>query len=91
MVETKLLPPERRNQVNVDRATKLLTRMVGAVGRWMDGREYLAGAFSGADIMTGHACIVASRLGADISDKPNLSAYIERLNARPALQRAWAK
>ena len=27
---------------------------------------------------------------ADLSDKPNLAAYIERLNARPALQRAWA-
>ena len=56
----------------------------------LDGREYLAGAFSGADIMTGHACTVASRLGADLSDKPNVKAYVERLNARPAMQRAWA-
>lgn len=90
VVETILLPPERRNPVNVDRATKLLTRMLSAVDRHMAGREYLAGAFSGADIMTGHACTVAARLGADIADKPNLAAYIERVNARPALQRAWA-
>ena len=89
VVETVFLSPERRNQVNVDRATKLLTRMLGAVDARLDGRDYLAGDFSGADVMTGHACIVASRLGADVSDKPNLSAYIERLNARPALQRAW--
>ncbi|MBX9700063.1 MAG: glutathione S-transferase family protein [Acetobacteraceae bacterium] len=90
VVETILLPPERRNEANVERATKLLTRMLGAVDQHLAGRSYLAGAFSGADIMTGHACTAAARLKADISDKPNLAAYIERINARPALQRAWA-
>lgn len=90
VVETILLPPERRNQVNVDRAVKLLARMLSAVDTALDGQEFLAGAFSGADIMTGHACTVASRLGADISDKPNVAAYIQRLNARSAMQRAWA-
>ena len=89
VVETILLPPERRNGGNVARATKLLGRMLSAVDAHMDGREYLAGDFSGADIMTGHACTVARRLGADVSDKPNVEAYIERCNARPALQRAW--
>jgi glutathione S-transferase len=90
VVETILLPPERRNQVNVDRAVKLLSRMLTAVDVGLEGREFLAGEFSGADIMTGHACTVARRLGADVSDKPNVAAYIERLNARPAMQRAWA-
>ena len=89
VVETILLPPERRNDGNVARATKLLGRMLSAVDAHMDGRDYLAGDFSGADIMTGHACTVARRLGADVSDKPNVEAYIERCNARPALQRAW--
>ena len=89
VVETILLPPERRNGGNVARATKLLGRMLSAVDAHMDGREYRAGDFSGADIMTGHACTVARRLGADVSDKPNVEAYIERCNARPALQRAW--
>jgi glutathione S-transferase len=90
VVETILLPPERRNQVNVDRAVKLVSRMLSAVDTALEGQEFLAGAFSGADIMTGHACTVASRLGADISDKPNVAGYIQRLNARPAMQRAWA-
>jgi len=90
VVETILLPPDRRNQVNVDRATKLLSRMMTAVDAGLVGRDYLAGEFSGADIMTGHACTVAARLGADISALPNVSAYIQRLNARPAMQRAWA-
>lgn len=88
MVETFFLPPERRNEVNVKRATKLLTGMLTAVDAHMATREYLAGDFSGADIMTGHACTVAKRLGADISDKPNVAAYIDRISARPAFQTA---
>lgn len=90
VVETILLPADRRNDANVSRATKLLGQMLGAVDAHMKGRDYLAGEFSGADIMTGHACTVAKRLGADTTDKPNLEAYIERCNARPAMQRAWA-
>jgi glutathione S-transferase len=90
VVETILLPKERRNQVNVDRAVKLLSRMLSAVETGLEGCEFLAGAFSGADFMTGHACTVAKRFGADVSDKPNVAAYIERLNARPALKKAWA-
>ena len=90
VVETILLPPERRNQVNVDRAVKLLSRMLAAVDAGLQGRDFLAGEFSGADIMTGHACTVARRLGADVSGKPNVATYIDRLNARPAMQRAWA-
>lgn len=89
VVETILLPAERRNQANVDRAVKLLGRMLEAVETRLVGRDFLAGSFSGADIMTGHATIVAAKLGADVSDKPNVRAYIERLNARPALQAAW--
>jgi len=90
VVETKILPAEKSNPVNIARATKLLTRMLSAVESGLDGRDYLAGDFSGADIMCGHACIVARRLDADLSDKPNVEAYTDRLNARPALEKAWA-
>lgn len=89
VVETILLPAERRNQANVDRAVKLLGRMLEAVETRLIGRDFLAGAFSGADIMAGHATIVAAKLGADVSDKPNVRAYIDRLNSRPGLQAAW--
>lgn len=90
VVETRFLPPEKRNAENLSRATRLLTRMLAPVDAALAGRDYLAGEFSGADIMTGHACVVSSRLGADISDKPNVAAYVERLLARPALHKAFA-
>ena len=90
VVETVLLPPERRTEVNVKRATKLLNQMLGAVNDRLDGRDYLAGEFSAADIMTGHATYVSGTLGADFSDKPNLPPYVERLKTRPAFQAALA-
>lgn len=90
VVETMFLPPDKRNPENLSRARKLLTRMLEPVDAALAGREYLAGEFSGADIMTGHACVVSSKLGADLSDKPNVAAYVERLLARPALRKAFA-
>ncbi len=88
VVETKFLPPEKRNDTNVARATKLLTRMLGAIDNALSERDYLAGEFGAADLMTGHACVVSERLGADLGKFTNVAAYVERLKARPALQKA---
>ncbi|GAB5439071.1 glutathione S-transferase family protein [Falsiruegeria mediterranea] len=90
VVETILLPPERRTEVNVKRATKLLNQMLMAVNNHLEGADFLAGEFTAADIMTGHSIIMSGRLGADFSDKPNLQPYADRLMARPALQKAWS-
>lgn len=84
VVETILLPPERRNEAMAARALKLLNRTLGAAEAHMGDREYLAGDFTIADTITGHAVIISRRLGADFSQAPNLSAYADRLEARPA-------
>ena len=88
VVETILLPPEKRNDVNVNRAKKLLGVALGNVDKRLEDREYLAGSFSGADIMTGHACFGAKRAGADISEMPNLDSYINQLLERTGLKKA---
>ena len=88
VVETILLPPEKRNDVNVNRALKLLRVALGNVNNRLKDREYLTGEFSGADIMTGHACFGAKQAGAEIEDYTNLGEYIERLLERPALKKA---
>ncbi|MEM9062374.1 MAG: glutathione S-transferase family protein [Pseudomonadota bacterium] len=90
VVETILLPPERRSEEHAKRATKLLGRMLVAVEAHMDGREYLAGDFSAADTITGHAVLMCRRLGANMDGMDNLTAYMDRLEARPALQKAFA-
>ena len=88
VVETILLPPEKKNDVNVARAIKLLKIALMNVDNELKGIEYLTGTFSGADIMTGHACFAAKRLNVDLSEMDNLNQYIDRLLNRPALQKA---
>ncbi len=88
VVETILLPPEKRNDVNVNRALKLLRVALGNVENRLQDREYLTGTFTGADIMTGHACFGAMNAGAEINDYKHLNAYINRLLKRPALEKA---
>lgn len=90
IVETKFLPPEMRSDTHVERAKTVATGILSAVEQGLEGREYIAGEFSAADIMAGSATTAAVNFGADISDKPNIAAYIERLNARPALIKARA-
>ena len=88
VVETILLPPERRNDVNVKRAFKLLNIALSNVNYNLENKDFLTGSFTGADIMTGHACIGAKKVGADISNMINIENYIDRLLSRPALQKA---
>ena len=88
VVETILLPPEKRNDVNVNRALKLLRVALGNVDNRLQDREYLTGTFTGADIMTGHACFGAMNAGAEIDDYEHLNEYINRLLKRPALEKA---
>ena len=52
-------------------------------------RDYLVGSrFSGADIVVGHSCFMATRLGL-IGDYPVLAAYYAGLQQRPGHQRAY--
>ena len=88
VVETILLPPEKKNDVNVARALKLLKIALLNVDNRLKDREYLTGVFSGADIMTGHACYASRRLKVDISDMINLNQYIDRLLSRKAFKKA---
>ena len=88
VVETVLLPPEKKNEANLARATKLLNRSLSVLETYLEDKEFLAGNFSAADTITGHACIVTKSLGADLSDKPNIREYRKRLLDRKALQNA---
>ena len=88
VVETVLLPPERRTDINVKRSAKLLNQMLDAVETHMEGRAWLAGDFTAAEFMTGHAVMAADRLVGALEGRPNLQAYAKRMAGRPALQKA---
>ena len=90
VVETILLPPERRNPEMAARALKLLNRVLVAAETHMEDREYIAGGFTIADTITGHAVLMSRRLGADFDKLANLAAYADRLEARTAFKAAEA-
>jgi len=86
VVQTKLLPEDRRNAEVLDQAQRLLTKALAPVDKAVERREYLIGDFSGADIMLGHACFMSRRLGCFTGEMTALDAYVNRLEARPAFQ-----
>ena len=90
VVQTVLLPPDRRDETALAQAQKLLTRGLAPVNEDLAGKDYLIGDFSGADIMLGHACFMSNRLGCVTDEMTNLKSYVERVAARPAFQKAMA-
>ena len=88
VVQTVLLPPDRRDETALSQAQRLLTKSWVPVEEAMIGRDYLIGNFSAADVMLGHACFMSNRLGCISDDMPNLKGYVQRIAARPAFDKA---
>ena len=88
VVQTVLLPPDRRDETALAQAQRLLSKALEPVNAALEGRDYLIGDFSAADIMLGHACFMSNRLGCVGDDMPHLKAYVERIANRPAFKTA---
>jgi glutathione S-transferase len=88
VVQTVLLPPERRDETALGQAQRLLGKALAPIEDNLADKDYLIGDFSAADIMLGHACFMSNRLGCVSDDMPNLKAYVERIAARPAFNTA---
>jgi len=84
-------PAERKQpQVAEDYSRWFLARL-RAVDVALKGREYLcAGRFTAADVAVGYALMLAGHLGLAAQFPPSVVAYWERLQQRPAFQRAMA-
>ncbi|MEM9286841.1 MAG: glutathione S-transferase family protein [Pseudomonadota bacterium] len=88
VVQTVLLPPERRSEDALNKALKLLAKAMKPVNEALEGKDYIVGDFSGADIMLGHAAFMANLSVPFGDDMPNLKAYVARVAARPAFDYA---
>ena len=88
VVQTLLLPPDRRDETVLGQAQRLLTKALTPVDQALDGRAYLIGDFSAADIMLGHSCFMSNRLGCVPDEMTNLKAYVARIAERPAFEKA---
>ena len=88
VVQTLLLPPDRRDETVLGQAQRLLAKALEPVDESLAGRDYLIGGFSAADVMLGHACFMSNRLGCVSDEMANLKGYVERIAERPAFKTA---
>ena len=84
VVQTILLPPDRRDENVLLQAQKLLSKALAPVNEALAGKDYLVGDFSAADLMLGHSCFMANRLGCVSDEMANIKAYVAKIEARPA-------
>jgi glutathione S-transferase len=83
------LPEDRRVPALVERGRELAPALVKIVERALDPGPFILGdAFSAADIMLGFGLNIARYAGYVNDMTPRVSAYCERLAARPAYARA---
>ena len=88
VVQTILLPPDRRDETVLGQAQRLLTKSLAPVNESLEGNDYLIGNFSAADIMLGHACFMSNRMGCVPEEMSHLRRYVENISNRDAFKTA---
>ncbi|WP_395644641.1 glutathione binding-like protein [Terricaulis sp.] len=73
----------------IERYTREVTRLFGVLDKRLEGRDYIAGAFSIADIACYPWTVSHEGFGQNITAFPNLHVWFERMRARPATQRVY--
>ncbi len=71
----------------IERFTNEVDRLFGVLDRRLDGRAFVAGDYSIADVALFPWIKGYARYGIDIGGFPRVSAWIERIAARPAVVR----
>ncbi|MFK8185325.1 MAG: glutathione S-transferase N-terminal domain-containing protein [Phormidesmis sp.] len=74
----------------IERYVKETARLYGVLDRQLEGREYIAGAYSIADMACYPWIVPYAAQGQDLNDFGNVKGWFERMQARPAVQKAYA-
>ena len=88
VVQTIILPEERRNPDILGQAQRLLAKALIPVNESLEGKEYLIGDFSAADIMLGHSLYMSKKLKCVSDELLNILIYLSRIEDRPCFQKA---
>ncbi len=84
-------PAERKQPQVVEDYTRWFLARLRAVEAAVASHDYLcAGRFTAADVAVGYALLLAQQLGLEAQFGPGTSVYWQRLQSRPAYQRAQA-
>jgi GST-like protein len=76
-------------QYAVDRYVNEVNRLYGVLDRRLEGRDFVAGEYSIADMASYPWVVPWERQGQNIDDFPNVKRWLERIKARPATERAY--
>jgi GST-like protein len=75
----------------MERYVKETARLYGVLNKHLsDGREFIAGSYSVADMACYPWIVPYERQGMNLADFPHLAAWFARIAQRPATQRAYA-
>lgn len=74
----------------IDRYTRETARLYGVLDQRLADREFIAGAFSIADIACYPWIVPHQAHGQDLADFPHVARWFETISARPATQRTYA-
>ncbi|WFC60807.1 MULTISPECIES: glutathione S-transferase N-terminal domain-containing protein [Pseudomonadaceae] len=74
----------------IERYVKETARLYGVLDRQLAGRDYVAGDYSIADMAIYPWAKLWEMQRQRLEDFPNMAAWLERIGARPAVQRAYA-
>ena len=88
VVQTIILPEERRNTEILEQAQRLLSKSLIPVNKNLENKKYLIGDFSAVDIMLGHSLYMSKKLKCVSKELSNILNYLTRIEARPCFQKA---
>lgn len=74
----------------VERYTRETARLYGVLNARLAEREFIAGAYSIADIACYPWVVPHAGLGQDLADRPHLKRWLDQIAQRPATVRAYA-
>jgi GST-like protein len=74
----------------IDRYVNETNRLYGVLNKRLADRDFIAGAYSIADMASYPWIVPFKNQGQDIDDFPHLKHWLERIAQRPAVQRAYA-
>jgi GST-like protein len=74
----------------IERYSNEVHRLFGVMETRLEGSEYLAGAYSIADVASYPWAMIGDKLGIDVAEFPQVQRWIAAIRARPAVVRAYA-
>jgi glutathione S-transferase len=86
-LHTVMLPEDQRSSKLVEEARKTFSGIAHVIAQRLEGRPYLLGDFSAADVMIGSTLAWGQFMGL-LAEQPKLQEYVGRLIQRPGYQKA---